>query len=93
VGRSKLRTHETETKSIPREIPYSLSCFEEEAAALRARLEGWVVEGGGEGERGRLLEVEVEASASLSEVGSGEVAERGAAGWVEMTVRERWEER
>jgi len=56
-------------------------------------LEGWVVEGGGEGERGRLLEVEVEASASLSEVGSGEVAERGAAGWVEMTVRERWEER
>lgn len=57
-----MRTHETETKSIPREIPYSLSCLEEEAAALRARFDRKGAEvGSGEGERGRLL-VEVEAS-------------------------------
>ena len=66
VGKSKLSTHETETKSIPRETPNSLSCFLDALAALRARLDGGA--GTGEGERDRLLEDEASALA-----GSGEV--------------------
>ena len=54
VGRSKLRTHETETKSMPRDTPYSLSDLW--ACLLFLRV------GGGEAERFRFCDFEPDTS-------------------------------
>lgn len=62
VGRSKFKTHETETKSMPRDTPYSLSDLWTRLCFLRA--------GGGEGERFRFWAVDTDSSKGGNSVSS-----------------------